>query len=59
MDNNLKKIVDNELKIDVKAASSDEVDTYFQLKKMKKKLDAYDDESSPISYGDGHSGWNR
>lgn len=42
----------------------DDVAAYFQLKKMKRFLGAHnsgicDDESGPVSYGDGHSGWNR
>ncbi len=42
----------------------EDVATYFQLKKMKRFLGtrntgSCDDESGPVSYGDGHSGWNR
>ncbi len=45
-------------------APDDDVATYFQLKKLKRWLGARnpqgDDESGgPVSYGDGHSGWNR
>lgn len=44
--------------------SDDDIATYFQLQKMKRFLGTRDsgvcdDESGPISYGDGHSGWNR
>ncbi len=44
--------------------SDSDVATYFQLKKMKRFLGTHpsgicDDESGPVSYGDGHSGWNR
>lgn len=42
----------------------DDVVAYFQLQKMKRFLGtrhtgACADESGPVSYGDGHSGWNR
>lgn len=45
-------------------APDDDVAAYFQLKKLKRWLGARnpqgDDESGgPVSYGDGHSGWNR
>lgn len=65
MDNKLKKVADNNSKINANQASSDDVETYFQLKKMKKWLDVngttnvFDNEGDPVSYGDGHSGWNR
>lgn len=65
MDNKLKKRADNHSKINANQASSDDVETYFQLKKMKKWLDVngttnvFDNEGDPVSYGDGHSGWNR
>lgn len=66
MDNKLKKIADNHSNADAKTtAPDDDVETYFQLKKMKKWLgvnhttNVYDDEGGPLSYGDGHSGWNR
>lgn len=65
MDNKLKKTADNHLKINANQASSDDVETYFQLKKMKKWLgvndttNVFDNEGDPVSYGDGHSGWNR
>lgn len=65
MDNKLKKTADNNSKINANQASSDDVETYFQLKKMKKWLDVngttnvFDNEGDLVSYGDGHSGWNR
>ncbi len=65
MDNKLKKVADNNSNVDAKTTTPDDVETYFQLKKMKKWLDVngttnvYDDEGGPVSYGDGHSGWNR
>lgn len=65
MDNKLKKTADNHSNADAKTTTPDDVETYFQLKKMKKWLGShdnagvYDDEGGPVSYGDGHSGWNR
>lgn len=65
MDNKLKKTADNNSNVDANQASSDDVETYFQLKKMKKWLgvngtaNVFDNEGDPVSYGDGHSGWNR
>lgn len=65
MDNKLKKRADNNSNVDAKTTTSDDVETYFQLKKMKKWLDVngttnvFDNEGDPVSYGDGHSGWNR
>lgn len=68
MDNKLKKTADNNSNVDAKTTTPDDVETYFQLKKMKKWLDVngthenvgvYDDEGGPLSYGDGHCGWNR
>lgn len=65
MDNKLKKRADNNSNADAKTTTPDDVETYFQLKKMKKWLDVngttnvFDNEGDPVSYGDGHSGWNR
>lgn len=65
MDNKLKKTADNNSNADAKTTTPDDVETYFQLKKMKKWLDVngttnvFDNEGDPVSYGDGHSGWNR
>lgn len=65
MDNKLKKRADNNSNVDAKTTTPDDVETYFQLKKMKKWLDVngttnvFDNEGDPVSYGDGHSGWNR
>ncbi len=65
MDNKLKKRADNHSNADAKTTTPDDVETYFQLKKMKKWLDVngttnvFDNEGDPVSYGDGHSGWNR
>lgn len=44
--------------------SDNDVEAYFQLKKIKRFFGVHnsgvcDDESGPVSYGDGHSGWNR
>jgi len=65
MDNKLKKVADNNSNVDAKTTTPDDVETYFQLKKMKKWLgvngttNVFDNEGDPVSYGDGHSGWNR
>ena len=65
MDNKLKKVADNNSNVDAKTTTPDDFETYFQLKKMKKWLDVngttnvFDNEGDPVSYGDGHSGWNR
>lgn len=44
--------------------SDNDVEAYFQLKKIKRFFGVHnsgvcDDESGPVSYGDGHAGWNR
>lgn len=44
--------------------SDNDVAAYFQLKKMKRFLGVHNseddfDDVGPVSYGDGHSGWNR
>lgn len=65
MEKKLRKKANKYSNADDKTTTSDDVATYFQLQKMKKWLgvhdtaNIYDDEGGPVSYGDGHSGWNR
>ncbi len=56
--------MDEDLKKNEDSPTDDDVAAYFQFKRVKRFLGVHgpkdcDDESGPVSYGDGHSGWNR